>query len=90
MPRLQRSAVVELRAYGVQAAAADAVGGAALRSDQLPAAEALEDVHAAIVEAPAVAIEAVDFNDLARLRIAPMHDPAALRQRVQHALFVFR
>lgn len=36
------------------------------------------------------AVEAVHLNDLARFRVAAVHDAAALRQRVQHALFVFR
>ena len=85
-----RSAVVELRADGEQAATADAIGRAALARDQLPAPEALEDAELAIVEPPALAIEAVDLDDLARLRIAPVDDTPTLRQRVQHTLFVFR
>ncbi len=84
------SPVVELRPHRGEAVAGDTVGGAALAADQLAALEALEDAHPAIRQQPPVPGEAIHLHDLARRLIAPVDDLSTLRQRVKHALFVFR
>jgi hypothetical protein len=81
------SAVVELRAHGEQPFACDSVRSAGTASDQPTFAKALEHGKAAIGEAQALPIEAVDLGNLAG-SIACEADQPALREDVQHTLLV--
>ena len=49
----------------------------------------MEDSKRAVIQPPTVAVEAVDFNDMANVVLA-MIDAPALRERVQRPLLVLR
>src|SRR5512145_2381204 len=83
------SPVVQLGSHCGQALARDAIGSAVLASDEAAPAQPLEDAQGAVAEPPAVAVEAVDFDDVALL-VLVVFDAPALRERVQRALLVLR
>ena len=81
-------AVVQLRPYRTQAFAGDAVRRAASAADHTLSPKLLENRQRAIIEPPAVAVHAVDL-DYPPAFVEAVEDRPALRQRVQHALFIF-
>lgn len=82
-------AIVELRSHCRQPFARDAIGPPVFAHDEAPPSQALENRKRAVIQPPTVAVEAVDFNDVADV-VLTMMNSAALRERVQRPLLVLR
>jgi len=82
--------VVGLGAHRCEPEPGDAVRPAFSAGDELPAFQLAEQGQSAVAQHIAVAGEAIDRDYTIALRFAPVDDASALRQRVEHALFVFR
>lgn len=81
------SPIIALSPHCGQSIARDAIGTAFLAADETPPAETLEHRECAVTQPPAVAVDAVDFDNVAFVVLAMMNR-AALRQRVQRSLLV--
>jgi hypothetical protein len=68
----------------------DPVWPAFLARDEPPPSQLAEQRQAAVGQHITIAREAIDRDDMAALLVPPVDDASALRQRVEHALFVFR
>lgn len=83
------SAVVELRAHGVQSPSRDAVGAAFLRGDQPALPQPPEREKRAVAQYPAFPRDAGDFRDFS-LFVLFNENVAAARERMQRPLFELR
>lgn len=84
-----QSPVIQLRPDGGQPQPSHAIRRTADRRDQAAALELPEQAERAVAQHMAVAGEAIGRDDMAGRGAAAVLDAPALRQRVQHALFVF-
>jgi hypothetical protein len=80
--------IIQLRPDRAQAFTRNPVRRAADAADQALAPKLLENSQRTIVQTPAIAVDAIDLDD-ATARIKAVENGAALRQRVEHALFIF-
>ena len=83
-----QSPVIQLRPYRAQSFARDTVRRTANTADHPLAPQLLENRQRTVVKPPSVAIHAVDL-DYPPFSIKAVDDRPALRERVQHALFIF-